>query len=416
MESREEDSKAFECASAFENSTVASVPDVAGQELEVFGNDGVVCSVVLKGKYQQKEVCVRYRINSTESRANRVTVRSLGTARMLKTLGTGSTAKVKLARDSVTGRKSILKIIPRHWPETEQETVRKREERVLKEAAILNLLVHPHIVRFQELYILRPFFCLLFSYTEGRPLLDHVLENGYFSEKRARHYFRQMVSAVDYLNRHGIVHRDLKIENILVDSKDNIRIIDFGLSTVYSSEVLLETYCGSLYFAAPELLNGTPYTGPEIDVWSLGVVLYVLVCGRVPFDDRAVSGLRSKIKRGDYTLPSVLSVELRDLLQRMLSVDPQARISVSALIGHPWTNQGYGEAIPQQPCSVSSSTAIADTAAAPFVEKEFSFVASPPRQSQSVWGTLSSGVRKERAQCSGRWRQCHGRVSGTRDI
>lgn len=134
---------------------------------------------------------------------------------------------------------------------------------------------------------------------------------------------------------------DLKIENILISQSGDVKIIDFGLSNTFSRDSLLKTFCGSLYFAAPELLSAHPYTGPEIDVWSFGVVLFVLVCGKVPFDDQSMPALHAKIKRGYVEYPSWISSDCRDLLSRMLVVDPTQRATLAEVKRHPWMIKGY---------------------------------------------------------------------------
>jgi serine/threonine protein kinase len=145
---------------------------------------------------------------------------------------------------------------------------------------------------------------------------------------------------LDYLHRNSIVHRDLKIENIMIDkSGRNIKIIDFGLSNLFCPERQLTTYCGSLYFAAPELLKANPYSGPEVDVWSLGVVIYVMATGSVPFDDKSMPGLHDKIKKGHVNYPAHLSEECKDLLSRIFITEPKQRIIMTDIIHHPWINR-----------------------------------------------------------------------------
>ncbi|GMF02590.1 unnamed protein product [Ambrosiozyma monospora] len=131
------------------------------------------------------------------------------------------------------------------------------------------------------------------------------------------------------------------IENIMINKNGEIKIIDFGLSNMFDRQHLLKTYCGSLYFAAPELLSAHPYIGPEVDVWSFGVVLYVLVCGKVPFDDQSVSALHEKIKKGHVEYPDKLSRECVSLLSRMLVVDPTKRASLHEVMAHPWMVKGF---------------------------------------------------------------------------
>lgn len=193
-----------------------------------------------------------------------------------------------------------------------------REIRAVREAAIVTLLRHPYICGMRDVIITQGHFYLFFEYVDGGQMLDYIISHGKLREKHARKFARQIISALDYCHRNSIVHRgyftcgiqliaDLKIENILISKSGNIKIIDFGLSNLYSTRSLLTTYCGSLYFAAPELLNAKAYTGPEVDVWSFGIVLYVLVCGKVPFDDQSMAALHAKIKRGYVEYPSWLS-------------------------------------------------------------------------------------------------------------
>ena len=173
---------------------------------------------------------------------------------------------------------------------------------------------------------------MVFEYVNGGQMLDYIISHGRLRERSARKFARQIGSALQYCHANSIVHRgsstlshsisnqrtchaiDLKIENILISKTGNIKIIDFGLSNLYSPSTHLNTFCGSLYFAAPELLNAKPYTGPEVDVWSFGIVLYVLVCGKVPFDDQSMPALHAKIKRGQVEYPAWLSAGQSPLL------------------------------------------------------------------------------------------------------
>jgi len=182
---------------------------------------------------------------------------------------------------------------------------------------------------------------MVFEFIDGGQLLDYIISHGRLRERAARKFARQIGSALNYCHRNSIVHRDLKIENILISKSGNIKIIDFGLSNLYSPSSHLSTFCGSLYFAAPELLNAKLYTGPEVDIWSFGIVLYVLVCGKVPFDDQSMPALHAKIKRGLVEYPAWLSNECKSLLARMLVTNPAERATLAEVMNHPWMNKGY---------------------------------------------------------------------------
>lgn len=215
-----------------------------------------------------------------------------------------------------------------------------REVRTIREAHIMMLLKHPNIVGMKDLVLQGPYFYILMDYVNGGQLLHYIVKRQRLSDRRTRQFSRQIVSALDYLHRNSIVHRDLKIENIMIDkSGRNIKIIDFGLSNLFCPERQLTTYCGSLYFAAPELLKATPYSGPEVDVWSLGVVIYVMATGSVPFDDKSMPGLHDKIKKGHVNYPAHLSDECKDLLSNIFITDPKKRIIMTDILHHPWMNK-----------------------------------------------------------------------------
>ncbi|KAI7903455.1 kinase-like domain-containing protein [Cokeromyces recurvatus] len=226
-----------------------------------------------------------------------------------------------------------------------KDTPKEKEHRTIREMAIMHLLQHPNICKLKEWIIHEGHYYMFLEYIEGGQLLDYIISHGKLREKLARKFARQIVSALDYCHRNSIVHRDLKIENILITTNEDIKIIDFGLSNIYSPNRLLDTFCGSLYFAAPELLQAKNYNGPEVDVWSFGVVLYVLVCGRVPFDDTNLPALHKKIKEGNVEYPEHLSKDCIDLLSKILVVDPLKRETLSFVIHHPWMNKGYDEPI-----------------------------------------------------------------------
>ncbi|ODQ49483.1 hypothetical protein PICMEDRAFT_57509 [Pichia membranifaciens NRRL Y-2026] len=288
--------------------------------------------------------------------------KAIGDWEFTKTIGAGSMGKVKLARHRITHEICAIKVVTRAakvWqrqhlndPPTsdphelaqrkkEYEKEVARDKRTIREAALGKILYHPFICRLYEMYAMSNHYYMLFEYVSGGQMLDYIVAHGSLKESQARKFCRGIASALDYCHSNNIVHRDLKIENIMINNAGEIKIIDFGLSNMYSHDHLLKTYCGSLYFAAPELLSAHPYRGPEVDIWSFGVVLFVLVCGRVPFDDKSVSNLHEKIKKGHIDYPDHLSIECVDLLKKMLVVDVSRRASIHEVISHKWMVKGY---------------------------------------------------------------------------
>lgn len=170
----------------------------------------------------------------------------------------------------------------------------------------------------------------------GKELFDYIVQKGRMAENEARRFFQQIISAVEYCHKHKIVHRDLKPENLLLDDNQNVKIADFGLSNIMTDGNFLKTSCGSPNYAAPEVISGKLYAGPEVDVWSCGVILYVMLCGRLPFDDEFIPNLFKKISGGVYTIPSDLSPGSKHLLRRMLVVNPLNRITVHEIMEDPW--------------------------------------------------------------------------------
>lgn len=296
---------------------------------------------------------------------DRRTRRTLGDYALGKTLGAGSMGKVKLAVKMGSGEKVAIKIIPRHTslsaaqhpkpgpdgqvppPPTKSFLAKaaakdqSKEVRTMREGSLQILLHHPYVCGMREMIIHSNHYYMVFDHIDGGQMLDYIIAHGRLRERAARKFARQIGSALEYCHRNNIVHRDLKIENILISKTGNIKIIDFGLSNLFSPHSHLSTFCGSLYFAAPELLNAKAYVGPEVDVWSFGIVLYVLVCGKVPFDDQSMPALHAKIKRGCVEYPAWLSGECKHILSRMLVTNPFQRATLPEILSHSWMTKGY---------------------------------------------------------------------------
>jgi carbon catabolite-derepressing protein kinase len=170
----------------------------------------------------------------------------------------------------------------------------------------------------------------------GGELFDYIVQNGKMAEDNARRFFQQIICAVEYCHRHKIVHRDLKPENLLLDEYLNVKIADFGLSNIMTDGNFLKTSCGSPNYAAPEVISGKLYAGPEVDVWSCGVILYVLLVGRLPFDDEYIPSLFRKIAQGNFSVPNYLSSGAVNMIKKMLVVNPVHRITVAEIRQDPW--------------------------------------------------------------------------------
>lgn len=177
---------------------------------------------------------------------------------------------------------------------------------------------------------------LVLEYVDQGDLFDYINSNGRLTEEAAMYYFRQIMSAMQYCHTFNICHRDLKPENILLNSQSQVKIADFGMAALHQSEGhRLETACGSPHYAAPELLKNRAYRGDRADIWSLGVILYAILAASLPFDDPDIRTLLAKTKRGQYEMPEFLSLEAKDLIRRMLQVNPEVRIDLKDMWRHP---------------------------------------------------------------------------------
>ncbi|KAJ3389005.1 5-AMP-activated protein kinase, catalytic [Entophlyctis sp. JEL0112] len=256
----------------------------------------------------------------------------IGNYTLLETLGVGSFGKVKLAIHSQTGHKVALKLVNRRKIANLDMTAR-----IKREIQYMRQLRHPHIIKLYEV-ITTPTDVVLVLEHAGGELFNYIVDRGRMGEDEARRFFQQLICAVEFCHLNHIVHRDLKPENVLLDEWNQVKIGDFGLSNLMMDGDFLKTSCGSPNYAAPEVINGRLYEGPEIDVWSCGVILYVMLCGRLPFDDDYIPNLFKKINSGMFLLPSYLSPATRSLLLAMLTVDPLKRITFEQIRKNEWFN------------------------------------------------------------------------------
>ncbi|XP_052264663.1 5'-AMP-activated protein kinase catalytic subunit alpha-2-like isoform X13 [Dreissena polymorpha] len=247
------------------------------------------------------------------------------------TLGVGTFGKVKIATHQLTNHKVAVKILNRQKIKS-LDVVGK----IRKEIQNLKLFRHPHIIKLYQVISTPTDIFMVMEYVSGGELFDYIVKNGKLKEPDARRFFQQIVSGVDYCHRHMVVHRDLKPENLLLDQNLNVKLADFGLSNMMQDGEFLRTSCGSPNYAAPEVISGKLYAGPEVDVWSCGVILYALLCGTLPFDDEHVPTLFRKIKSGIFNIPDYLNKEVVNLLCHMLQVDPLKRATMKDIREHDW--------------------------------------------------------------------------------
>lgn len=270
----------------------------------------------------------------------------IGKYRLLKTVGKGNFAKVKLAKHIPTGKEVAIKIIDK--TQLNPGSLQK----LFREVRIMKTLDHPNIVKLFQVIETEKTLYLVMEYASGGEVFDYLVLHGRMKEKEARAKFRQIVSAVQYCHQKKIIHRDLKAENLLLDSEMNIKIADFGFSNEFIPGNKLDTFCGSPPYAAPELFQGKKYDGPEVDVWSLGVILYTLVSGSLPFDGSTLRELRERVLRGKYRIPFYMSTDCENLLKKFLVLNPARRASLEVststtsqqtIMKDRWMNMGFEE-------------------------------------------------------------------------
>lgn len=256
---------------------------------------------------------------------------------IIKKLGQGTYGKVQLGVNKETGQEVAIKTIKKSKIETEADLIRIR-----REIQIMSSVQHPNIIHIYEVFENREKMVLVMEYAAGGELYDYLSERKVLVESEARRIFRQIATACFYCHKHKICHRDLKLENILLDENGNAKIADFGLSNVFDESRLLSTFCGSPLYASPEIVKGTPYIGPEVDCWSLGVLLYTLVYGAMPFDGSNFKRLVRQISAADYSEPARPS-PASPLIREMLAVDPTQRATIEGVCAHWWVNEGQEE-------------------------------------------------------------------------
>ncbi|QPG77323.1 hypothetical protein FOA43_004732 [Brettanomyces nanus] len=281
----------------------------------------------------------------------------IGPWKLGPTLGKGATSRVFLATNAHTGQKAAVKVVSKsslnsdggstNGDSNDADGDRGCDSAGLsygieREIIIMKLLNHPNVLRLYDVWETEKALYLVLEYVEGGELFDLLVESGPLPERTAVVFFRQIIMGASYCHSLGICHRDLKPENLLLDRDYNIKIADFGMAALESTDRLLETSCGSPHYAAPEIVSGLRYHGAASDVWSCGVILFALLTGRLPFDDENIRDLLLKVQKGKYEIVEEVSQEARDLVSKMLTVDPEKRIRTRDILFHPLLLKYFG--------------------------------------------------------------------------
>nr|GMD11549.1 CBL-interacting protein kinase 5-like [Ipomoea batatas]GME19002.1 CBL-interacting protein kinase 5-like [Ipomoea batatas] len=265
-------------------------------------------------------------------------------------LGQGTFAKVYHARNLKSGENVAVKMI-------DKEKVMKVGliDMIKREISVMRMIKHPNVVQLHEVMASKTKIYFVMEYVRGGELFDKVAK-GRLKEETARRYFQQLIAAVDFCHSRGVYHRDLKPENLLLDEMGNLKVSDFGLSALAESrrqDGLLHTTCGTPAYVAPEVITKRGYDGEKADIWSCGVILFVLLAGYLPFQDANLMQMYRKISRGDFKCPKWFPPEAKKLLSRILDPNPITRISLSKLMENSWFQKDFTQ-IQSQPKPITS--------------------------------------------------------------
>lgn len=258
----------------------------------------------------------------------------------IRKLDRGSFSKIKLAKDSDTGRKVAIKVLKKSLKYNNDDTIKR-------EVAIMRSFRHSHIVRCYDLLQDDKCYYIIMEYIKGQNLIDYIVEragpNHGLPEKQARRYFAQLVSAVSYCHSQFISHRDLKLENIMIDTReDAVKLIDFGLSArMHHDGRKHNTWCGSPLYAPPEICVHDTYTSPQVDIWSMGIILYAMLSGHLPFGGKDDGEIANSVYRCKYRIPESIPPLAKSLIKSILRKDPQDRATLEQIRAHLWL-QPYG--------------------------------------------------------------------------
>ncbi|XP_061992217.1 CBL-interacting serine/threonine-protein kinase 24-like [Rosa rugosa] len=263
--------------------------------------------------------------------------RNVGKYEVGRTIGEGTFAKVKFARNAETGESVAVKVMAK-------STILKHRmvDQIKREISIMKIVRHPNIVRLHEVLAGRTKIYIILEFVTGGELFDKIVHQGRLRENESRKYFQQLIDAVSHCHSKGVYHRDLKPENLLLDSYGNLKVSDFGLSALPQQGVgLLHTTCGTPNYVAPEVLGNQGYDGAAADVWSCGVILFVLMAGYLPFHETNLATLYEKINAAQFSCPFWFSPGANSLIHKILDPNPKTRIRIEGIRKDPWFRKHY---------------------------------------------------------------------------
>ncbi|KDQ21012.1 hypothetical protein BOTBODRAFT_80524, partial [Botryobasidium botryosum FD-172 SS1] len=252
-------------------------------------------------------------------------IRVVGNYTLGKVIGEGTYGKVRLGTHRLTSTRVAIKQIPKAL-----------SAQLTREIHHHRRLHHPNVALLYEVIATESSIWLVTELCSGGELFDYLLEKGKLSEDETRRIFGELCLGLNYVHENGAVHRDLKLENVLLDERCHVKLGDFGFAREFEHGRMLETFCGTTGYAAPEMLLGKKYMGQEVDIWSLGIILYALLCGTLPFDDEDENVTRDKILSGKYEEMEWLSEDARDLIRNILQLDPSKRLTIPLILNHSW--------------------------------------------------------------------------------
>ena len=252
-----------------------------------------------------------------------------------ETIGTGTFSKVKLGINKYTKEKVAIKLL-----EKSKITEKEDLKRINREISIIKKLSHPNIIKINEIFENEKYYYIIMDYCSKGELFDYIVKKTKLTEEETSFFFYQIINAIEYIHKKNIVHRDLKPENLLLTENNKIKIIDFNLSNYFYKNNLLSTPCGSPCYAAPEMVSGKKYNGFKTDIWAIGIILYAMSCGYLPFEDSDNEILFQKILECDLEFPNFLSFECIDIIKKILNVNPYDRFYINDIKEHSFYLKG----------------------------------------------------------------------------